>query len=212
LSRGWSCPCSASPVLPSMGCRADWMGGRVAVGLINGLLITLSRSRLHRDAGHAVHGARICPAALRWQHVSEPFWQAGVGNTGFETGRGPALDVRVPIWIMIIFSWWRCVRAEEDALAGHVYGWAATPHAELAVIPVNRVDDPRVYDFGLLRGDGRPDHAPRLQSGHLPRNSTKSMRLRRWCLGGTSLSGGRGHDLREHLGAFVIGFLSDGPG
>ncbi len=190
------------------------LGVGLAVGLINGLLITRVKITPFIATLGTLYMARGF-AQLRSDGNTFPnlSGKPELGNTGFETlGGGRFLDVPVPIWIMIIFSLVALFVLKKTPFGRHVYAVGGNARtAELAGIPVNRVTTLVYMISGFCAAMAGLIIASELQSGHPATGTSYELNaIAAVVLGGTSLSGGRGTIFGSILGAFVIGFLSDG--
>jgi erythritol transport system permease protein len=190
------------------------LGVGLAVGLINGLLIT----RLDITPFIATLGTLYMArgfALLRSDGNTFPnlAGRPELGNTGFENlGGGRLLDVPIPIWIMIIFSLVAFFVLKKTPFGRHVYAVGGNAQtAELSGIPVKRVKVIVYMISGFCSAMAGLIVASELQSGHPATGTSFELNaIAAVVLGGTSLMGGRGAILGSILGAFVIGFLGDG--
>lgn len=136
-----------------------------------------------------------------------------LGNTGFELfGGGRILNVPVPIWLMVFFSLVAIFVLTRTPFGRHVYAIGGNMRtAQLAGIPVKRVITAVYVISGFFAAMAGLIIASELQSGHPATGNTYELTvIAAVVLGGTSLFGGRGTIVGSILGAFVIGFLSDG--
>jgi erythritol transport system permease protein len=190
------------------------LGVGAGVGAVNGLVIT----RLGVAPFIATLGMLSVArgfALLRSDGATFPNLQGDpkLGNTGFDyIGTGRFLHTPVPIVLMVIFIVVAAYIAKRTAFGRRVYAIGGNERAaELAGIRVNRIKM-GVYMIsgfcaamtGLLitsqLGAAFPDTA----------TSYELNAIAAVVLGGTSLFGGRGTIGGTVIGAFVIGFLSDG--
>lgn len=190
------------------------LGVGAGVGAVNGLVITkLGVAPFIATLGmlSVARGS----ALLRSNGSTYPNLQGDskLGNTGFDyLGTGRFLHVPVPIALMVLFVLVAAVIAKRTAFGRRVYAIGGNERAaELAGIRVNRIKA-SVYVIsgicaamtGLLitsqLGAAFPDTA----------TSYELNAIAAVVLGGTSLFGGRGTIGGTVIGAFVIGFLSDG--
>lgn len=190
------------------------LGVGLAVGLVNGLLITRVKITPFIATLGTMYIARGF-AQIRSNGNTFPNLSGKVelGNTGFQNlGGGRWLDVPLPIWIMIIFTLIALFILTKTPFGRHVYAVGGNSRtAELAGIPVNRVIVAVYAISGFCAAMAGLIIASELQSGHPATGTAYEMNaIAAVVLGGTSLAGGRGTILGSILGAFVIGFLSDG--
>lgn len=190
------------------------LGVGLAVGLVNGLLITKVKITPFIATLGTLYMARGF-AQLRSGGNTFPnlSGKPELGNTGFEQlGSGRLLDIPVPIWIMVAFSLIAWYVLKKTPFGRHVYAVGGnTRTAELAGISVNRVTTSVYMISGFCAGMAGLIIASELQSGHPATGTSYELNaIAAVVLGGTSLSGGRGTIWGSILGAFVIGFLSDG--
>ena len=190
------------------------LGVGLAIGFLNGLLITRVKIAPFIATLGTLYVARGL-AQLRSGGNTFPnlSGRSELGNTGFETlGGGRLLDVPIPIWIMIIFSLVALFILKKTSFGRHVYAVGGNSHtAELAGIPVKRVTMIVYMISGFCAAMAGLIIASELQSGHPAIGTTYELNaIAAVVLGGTSLMGGRGTILGSILGAFVIGYLSDG--
>jgi erythritol transport system permease protein len=184
------------------------------VGLFNGIMIT----RLHITPFIATLGTLYMArgfALLRSDGNTFPNLKGNpeLGNTGFEQlGGGRLLDVPVPIWIMLLFSLVALYILKRTPFGRHVYAVGGNEDAaELSGIPVDRVKLLVYMIAGFCSAMAGLIIASELQSSHPATGRTFELNaIAAVVLGGTSLMGGRGSLLGSIMGAFVIGFLSDG--
>lgn len=135
------------------------------------------------------------------------------GNQGFLLiGGGRLLGVPVSIWIMVVFAIVAWIVLSKTPFGRWVYATGGNDRAaELSGVPTNKVKL-RVYMIsgfcaaatGLIIASELTSAAP--QTGEtFELNAIAAV-----VIGGAALSGGRGNVRGALIGAFVIGFLSDG--
>jgi erythritol transport system permease protein len=184
------------------------------VGFINGVLVTrfnvapfiatLGMLYVARGAALLISNGTTYP---RLQGTPE------LGNTGFNLiGGGRLLGIPMAIWIMIVFAAVALFVLRKTPFGRSVYATGGNERAaELAGVAVNKVKL-RVYVIsgfcaataGLIISSELTAAAP--QTGEtFELNAIAAV-----VIGGAALSGGRGNVRGVLLGAFVIGFLSDG--
>lgn len=184
------------------------------IGLFNGLLIT----RLNVTPFIATLGTLYMArgfAQLRSNGNTFPNLSGNplLNNTGFEIlGGGRLLGVPIPIWIMVFLCLIAIYITNKTPFGRHVYAIGGNDRAaQLSGIPVNRVKTMVYIISGFCAAMAGLIIASELQAAHpATGNSYELNAIAAVVLGGTSLSGGRGTIIGSILGAFVIGFLSDG--
>jgi erythritol transport system permease protein len=136
-----------------------------------------------------------------------------LGNTGFSfLGIGKLLGVPVSIWLMVLFAVavWLLIR--KTAFGRWLYSTGGNARAaELSGVPVRKVTM-RVYMIsGLCAAMVGLIIASELTSAAPQAGETYELNaIAAVVIGGASLAGGRGTVRGALVGAFVIGFLSDG--
>jgi len=136
-----------------------------------------------------------------------------LNNTGFEIlGGGRLLGVPVPIWMMVVLFLIAIYIANKTPFGRHTYAIGGNDRAaQLSGIPVNRVKTLVYIISGFCAAMAGLIIASELQAAHPATGTSYELNaIAAVVLGGTSLSGGRGTIAGSILGAFVIGFLSDG--
>jgi erythritol transport system permease protein len=184
------------------------------VGFVNGILVTRFNVAPFIATLGMLYVAR--GAALLISNGSTYPKLAGTpeyGNTGFGLiGGGRILGIPMAIWIMIAFAAVAFVVLRTTPFGRWVYATGGNERAaELAGVPVQRVKL-RVYMIsgfcaataGLIIASELTAAAP--QTGE----SFELNAIAAVVIGGAALTGGRGTIRGVLLGAFVIGFLSDG--
>lgn len=136
-----------------------------------------------------------------------------LGNTGFSfLGVARPLGIPTAIWIMVLFAVVIWVLVTRTPFGRHLYATGGNERAsQLAGVPVRSVKM-RVYIIsgvcaamaGLIIASELTSAAP--QTG----NTFELNAIAAVVIGGASLAGGRGTVKGALIGAFVIGFLSDG--
>ncbi len=184
------------------------------VGLLNGLLVTrfnvapfiatLGTLYIARGAALLISNGTTFP---RLQGDPE------LGNTGFSfLGLGRPLGIPTAIWIMVLFAIVIAIMATRTPFGRWLYATGGNERAaQLGGVPVKSVKV-RVYVIagicaamaGLIIASELTSAAP--QTG----TSFELNAIAAVVIGGASLSGGRGTVKGALIGAFVIGFLSDG--
>lgn len=136
-----------------------------------------------------------------------------LGNTGFSLiGGGRLLGIPTAIWIMVVFALVAAFVLTRTPFGRWVYATGGNERAaELSGVPVQRVKL-RVYMIsgfcaattGLIISSELTSAAPQLGE------SFELNAIAAVVIGGAALTGGRGNVRGVLIGAFVIGFLSDG--
>lgn len=184
------------------------------VGYVNGLLVTrfnvapfvatLGMLYVARGAALLIADGKTYP---RLQGSEE------LGNTGFNLiGLGNILGVPMGVWIMLAFAALAAVLLTRTSFGRWLYAVGGNQRAaELSGVPVKKVVT-RVYVLsgfaaaavGLILASELTAATP--QTGE----SFELNAIAAVVIGGAALSGGRGTVRGTLIGAFVIGFLSDG--
>lgn len=184
------------------------------VGSLNGLLVTrfnvapfiatLGMMYIARGAALLISNGATFP---RLQGDPD------LGNTGFSfLGLGRPLGIPTAIWIMVIAALLIWFLTKKSAFGRWLYATGGNERAaELSGVPVRTVKM-RVYIIsgicaamaGLIIASELTSAAP--QTG----TSFELNAIAAVVIGGASLAGGRGAVKGALIGAFVIGFLSDG--
>lgn len=135
-----------------------------------------------------------------------------LGNTGFNLLGGSFLGVPVAIWVMVLFAVAATLILRRTPFGRWVYAVGGNERAaELSGVPVKKVKL-RVYVIsgfcaavtGLIISSELTSAAPQLGET-FELNAIAAV-----VIGGAALTGGRGNVRGVLIGAFVIGFLSDG--
>lgn len=139
--------------------------------------------------------------------------EESLGNTGFGLiGGGRILGIPTAIWIMVVFALVAAFVLKSTPFGRWVYATGGNERAaELSGVPVRRVKL-RVYMIsgfcaattGLIISSELTSAAPQLGE------SFELNAIAAVVIGGAALTGGRGNVRGVLIGAFVIGFLSDG--
>ncbi|MEJ8475286.1 ABC transporter permease [Roseibium algae] len=186
----------------------------IAVGVINGLLITrLSVAPFIATLGtlYVARGA----ALLLSNGGTFPnlTGNAEYGSDSFRVlGAGEVIGIPVSIWLMVVVALISAYVARRTPLGRHIYAVGGNERgAALSGVKVNRVKM-AVYMFsGFCAALVGLIIASQLQAAHPATGETFELNaIAAAVLGGTSMSGGRGRIIGTVIGAFVIGILSDG--
>ncbi|WP_372593966.1 ABC transporter permease [Actinotalea sp.] len=184
------------------------------VGLLNGILITrfnvapfiatLGTLYIARGAALLISDGSTFP---RLQ--GDP----SLGNTGFNfLGTGRPLGIPTAIWIMVLFAVVIAVLVTRTPFGRWLYATGGNERAaQLGGVPVRSVKV-RVYVIsGICAAMAGLIIASELTSAAPQTGTTFELNaIAAVVIGGASLSGGRGTVKGALIGAFVIGFLSDG--
>jgi erythritol transport system permease protein len=186
----------------------------VAVGVINGLLITkLNVAPFIATLGtlYVMRGLALLSSdgATFANLVGRPEY----GTTGFAVlGAGSFLGLPLTIWILIAVALAAAYIAGKTPLGRHIFAVGGNERAAgLSGIRVNRVKM-FVYMFsGFCAALVGLIISSQLMASHPATGETFELNaIAAAVLGGTSMSGGRGTIGGTIIGAFVIGILSDG--
>ncbi len=184
------------------------------VGFVNGFIITrfqvapfistLGMMYVARGAALLISNGTTMP---RLQGTPE------LGNQGFDViGVSRPLGVPMQIWIMIVVAAIAIFILAKTPFGRSVFAVGGNERAaELAGVPVIKVKIRAYMIAGFCAGIGGLITASQLTSAIPGAGETFELNAIAACvIGGASLSGGRGTVRGVLLGAFVIGFLSDG--
>ncbi|MBE6483597.1 MAG: ABC transporter permease [Actinomycetaceae bacterium] len=184
------------------------------VGWINGQLITRFNIAPFIATLGTMYMARGT-AQLISNGATYPHLQgdAALGNTGFSfLGSGKLLGLPTQIWIMILIAIIVWFILNKSPFGTWLYATGGNARAAgLSGVPVRRVTV-RVYVIsGTLAALAGLIIASELTSGGPQLGTSFEMNaIAAVVIGGASLAGGRGNVKGALIGAFVIGFLSDG--
>ncbi|WP_024287353.1 ABC transporter permease [Cellulomonas sp. KRMCY2] len=184
------------------------------VGLLNGLLVTRFNVAPFIATLGTMYVARGA-ALLISDGATFPKLQgeAALGNTGFRIlGTGRPLGIPTAIWIMVLFAVIIAVVVTRTPFGRWLYATGGNERAaQLAGVPVRSVKM-RVYMIsGVCAAMAGLIIASELTSAAPQTGTTFELNaIAAVVIGGASLSGGRGTVKGALIGAFVIGFLSDG--
>lgn len=186
----------------------------MAVGLVNGLLITrMNVAPFIATLGtlYVARGAALLSSEGRtFPNLSG---LAENGSAGFPfIGSGTILGLPFMIWMLVATALVAAYIANRTPLGRHIYAIGGNERAAaLSGVKVNRVKL-FVYVFsGFCAALVGLVIASQLQAAHPATGETFELNaIAAAVLGGTSMSGGRGRVFGTIIGAFVIGILSDG--
>ena len=186
----------------------------VAVGAINGLLVTKFRVAPFIATLGVLYAARGL-ADLRSEGGTFPnlAGTAAHGNTGFDVlGVRSWLGVPVAIWIAIVVAVLAIIVTTRTPFGRRVYAVGGNERsAELAGIRTARVKLAVYIISGACAALAGLIITSELGAAYPNTANTYELNaIAAAVLGGTSLSGGKGSIIGTVVGAFVIGFLSDG--
>lgn len=184
------------------------------VGLLNGILVTRFNVAPFIATLGTLYIARGA-ALLISNGATFPRLQGDptLGNTGFSfLGLGHPLGIPTAIWIMVVFAVVFAVTVTRTPFGRWLYATGGNERAaQLGGVPVKSVKV-RVYVIsGVCAAMAGLIIASELTSAAPQTGTTFELNaIAAVVIGGASLSGGRGTVKGALIGAFVIGFLSDG--
>lgn len=186
----------------------------VAVGFINGLLITkLNVAPFIATLGTLYVARGLALLSSDGQTFPNLVGREDLGTTGFGfLGSGSILGLPVSIWILIVVALLAAYVARYTPLGRQIFAVGGNERAaRMSGIRVNRVKM-FVYMFsGFCAAIAGLIISSELMASHpATGNSFELNAIAAAVLGGTSMSGGRGTIGGTIIGAFVIGILSDG--
>jgi erythritol transport system permease protein len=184
------------------------------VGLVNGLLVTrlnvppfiatLGMLYVARGAALLISDGATFPKLAGTEEL---------GNTGFGLiGGGRIIGIPMAIWIMIVFAIIAALVLRFTPFGRWVYATGGNERAaELSGVPVRKVKLSVYVISGLCAATGGLIIASELTAAAPQTGETFELNaIAAVVIGGAALTGGRGNVRGVLLGAFVIGFLSDG--
>jgi erythritol transport system permease protein len=190
------------------------LGGGVAVGFVNGVLVTrcsiapfiatLGTLYVARGAAMLISNGATFP---------ELAGEAARHNTGLPSiGQGYLLGVPGPVWMMAGVALAAWVLAAKTPFGRHVYAIGGNERAAmLCGIEVRRVKVWTYVISGACAALVGVIIASQLEAAHPATGQSFELNaIAAVVLGGTSLLGGRGSIGGSLIGAFVIGVLADG--
>ncbi|MGU3399741.1 ABC transporter permease [Brucellaceae bacterium D45D] len=186
----------------------------VAVGFINGLLITrLNVAPFIATLGTLYVARGLALLSSDGQTFPNLVGREDLGTTGFGfLGSGSILGLPVSVWILIVVALGAAYVARYTPLGRQIFAVGGNERAaRMSGIRVNRVKM-FVYMFsGFCAAIAGLIISSELMASHpATGNSFELNAIAAAVLGGTSMSGGRGTIGGTIIGAFVIGILSDG--
>ncbi len=186
----------------------------VAVGFINGLLITkLNVAPFIATLGTLYVARGLALLSSDGQTFPNLVGREDLGTTGFGfLGSGSILGLPVSIWILIVVALIAAYIARYTPLGRQIFAVGGNERAaRMSGIRVGRVKM-FVYMFsGFCAAIAGLIISSELMAAHpATGNSFELNAIAAAVLGGTSMSGGRGTIGGTIIGAFVIGILSDG--
>jgi len=184
------------------------------VGAVNGLLVTRFKVAPFIATLGILYVARGA-AQLRSNGGTFPdlAGSAGHGNQGFHIiGVDSALGIPVAVWIMIAVAVAAIIVTTRTPFGRRVFAVGGNERAAvLAGIRVNRVKIAVYVISGCCAALAGMLLTSELGAAYPDTATTYELNaIAAAVLGGTALSGGRGTIIGTVMGAFVIGFLSDG--
>lgn len=186
----------------------------VAVGFINGLLITrLNVAPFIATLGTLYVARGLALLSSDGQTFPNLVGREDLGTTGFGFfGAGSILGLPVSIWLLIVVALGAAYVARYTPLGRQIFAVGGNERAaRMSGIRVDRVKM-FVYMFsGFCAAIAGLIISSELMASHpATGNSFELNAIAAAVLGGTSMSGGRGTIGGTIIGAFVIGILSDG--
>lgn len=186
----------------------------VAVGFINGLLITrLNVAPFIATLGTLYVARGLALLSSDGQTFPNLVGREDLGTTGFGfLGAGSILGLPVSIWLLIVVALGAAYVARYTPLGRQIFAVGGNERAaRMSGIRVDRVKM-FVYMFsGFCAAIAGLIISSELMASHpATGNSFELNAIAAAVLGGTSMSGGRGTIGGTIIGAFVIGILSDG--
>ena len=186
----------------------------VAVGFINGLLITrLNVAPFIATLGTLYVASGLALLSSDGQTFPNLVGREDLGTTGFGfLGAGSILGLPVSIWLLIVVALGAAYVARYTPLGRQIFAVGGNERAaRMSGIRVDRVKM-FVYMFsGFCAAIAGLIISSELMASHpATGNSFELNAIAAAVLGGTSMSGGRGTIGGTIIGAFVIGILSDG--
>lgn len=184
------------------------------VGAVNGVLVaryslapfiaTLGMLYMARGAALLLSGGSTYPNLAGSPEL---------GNTGFHLlGLGTILGIPTPIWIMIGFAAVATLVMRRTPFGRWIYAIGGNERAaELSGVPIRRVKISVYVISGVCAAMAGMIIASELTSAAPQVGATYELRaIAAVVIGGASLMGGSGNIRGALVGAFVIGFLTDG--
>lgn len=186
----------------------------VAVGVVNGLLITkLNVAPFIATLGTLYVARGLALLSSDGQTFPNLVGREDLGTTGFGfLGSGLILGLPMSIWILVVMALAAAYVARSTPIGRHIFAVGGNERAaRMSGIRVDRVKM-FVYMFsGFCAAIAGLVISSELMAAHpATGNSFELNAIAAAVLGGTSMSGGRGTIGGTIIGAFVIGILSDG--
>ncbi len=186
----------------------------VAVGVVNGLLITrLNVAPFIATLGTLYVARGLALLSSDGQTFPNLVGKPELSTTGFGfVGSGRILGLPVSIWILVVVALAAAYVARSTPIGRHIFAVGGNERAaRMSGIRVDRVKM-FVYMFsGFCAAIAGLVISSELMASHpATGNSFELNAIAAAVLGGTSMSGGRGTIGGTIIGAFVIGILSDG--
>jgi erythritol transport system permease protein len=186
----------------------------VVVGLINGLLVTkLKVAPFIATLGMLYVARGIADLRSNGGTFPDLAGTPARHNTGFRIlGQQNWLGLPVSVWIMVIVAVVAIVVTTKTAFGRRVYAVGGNERAAvLAGIRINRIKIATYMISGACAALAGLLITSELGAAYPDTATTYELNaIAAAVLGGTALSGGKGTIVGTILGAFVIGFLSDG--
>ncbi|WP_010523627.1 ABC transporter permease [Nesterenkonia sp. F] len=191
------------------------IGVGMLVGLVNGLLISrLNLAPFIVTLGMLYVGRGLTQVLLGGTNITNDLrGQEGLGNTGFfEIFASRPLGVPIAAWAMIAVAVAFSLLLTRTPFGRWLYSTGSNERAaELSGVPVKRVKT-RIYVLtGMCAGMVGILQIANIRSSTADLGDTYELNaIAAVVIGGAALSGGRGTVRGTVIGAFVIGFLSNG--
>ncbi len=184
------------------------------IGLVNGILVTrFNVAPFIATLGmlYVVRGIALLIA--HGETYPDLQGKAVLGNTGFNVvGLGKFLGLPTGIWVMIIVALAISFLLRKTVFGRWLYALGGNERAaELSGVPIHRVKRWVYVISGMCAAATGLIIASELTAGAPQTGQSFELNaIAAVVIGGAALSGGRGNVRGTLLGAFVIGFLSDG--
>ena len=185
-----------------------------AVGAINGILISIFRVPAFVATLGVMYVARgaalLITNGLTYNNLAG---RADLGNTGFDwLGFDRIFDIPISVIVLAAFALIGGLMLGRSSFGRWLYAAGGNERAaDLSGVPVNKVKIAVYTISGLLSAVAGLVLSSQLTSaGPTAGTSYELTAIAAVVIGGAALTGGRGNMRGTMLGAFVIGFLSDG--
>ena len=186
------------------------------VGLINGILIARFKVPAFVATLGVMYVARgfalLMTNGLTYNNLGG---KAELGNTGFDwLGFNRLAGIPIGVVVLVVLALIGSVVLNRSAFGRWLYSTGGNERAaELSGVPVKKVQVAVYMLSGICAAIAGLILSSQLTSaGPTAGTSYELTAIAAVVIGGAALTGGRGNIRGTLLGAFVIGFLSDGPG